>query len=70
MNYTPHWNLSTIPEDALKSEWARRSVARRQKAVGPPKVLHPCPKCGVKFGVRDLRKHKPRCVHEVVRMAD
>jgi hypothetical protein len=31
MNYRESWNLATIPEDKLKSEWARRNVLKKGK---------------------------------------
>jgi hypothetical protein len=58
------WNnkldLRTIPDDVLLAESARRLRARQ---IRPPraKVLRQCPKCREAFGVRDLRKHLPRC---------
>lgn len=39
-------------------EWMRRIRAGRSPRA---KVLTPCPKCGNKFGARDLRKHIPAC---------
>jgi hypothetical protein len=57
MIYTPKWDLSTIPRDLLRAEYA--------KSIKPPapraKVLRPCPKCAGAFGARDLRKHIPAC---------
>lgn len=62
MNYRATWDLSTIPDSALKSEWARRSVAKRTThAGGKPKVMRPCPKCGKPFGAREMVAHKPHC---------
>jgi hypothetical protein len=55
---------ATIPDEVLTSEWARRRAARRKTfgaGTGRPRKLTACPGCGRKFGVTDLRKHKPRC---------
>lgn len=46
----------------VKSEVAKwNNEARKTRAGGRPKVLHPCPKCGIQFGARDLAKHIPTC---------
>lgn len=34
MKYSPKWDLSTIPDDKLKSERARRNSAKRLKPTG------------------------------------
>lgn len=42
-------------------EWLRRiRVGRSPRA----KVLKPCPKCGLEFGARELRQHRPVCPAE------
>ncbi len=33
----------------------------RGRLGGRKKVLKPCPKCGAKFGARELREHLSRC---------
>jgi hypothetical protein len=54
--------LKTVPKKLLLSEVGRRNnKSRRIFAGGRPKVLAPCPKCGVEFGVRELAKHIPTC---------
>jgi hypothetical protein len=52
--------LSAFTDEEIFREAGRRM---RAKAVNPPraKVLRPCPKCGDKFGFRELRVHKPQC---------
>lgn len=45
MEYKPTWNLSTIPEDALRSEVARRNNARRSTFGGGRPVTCGCGKC-------------------------
>jgi hypothetical protein len=37
MNYSQTWDLSTIPHETLKSEWARRNAAKRGKKDVDPK---------------------------------
>ena len=60
--YTPKLDMSTIPDDVLYAEVGRRRVAKRPEGVGGrPKVNYPCPHCGLEFGARELRKHRPRC---------
>lgn len=51
----------TIPDTVLKSEWARRNSLKRTRfgaGTGRPKILRPCPKCGVEMGSRELRSHR------------
>jgi hypothetical protein len=52
--------LSHFTDEEIFSEYSRR---RRAMATKPPRapVLRPCPKCGVEFGARKLREHKPKC---------
>ena len=60
--YHPAWNLSTIPDNVLMSEYKRRASLRREVfAGGRPVVLRPCPFCRKEFGAAELRKHKPEC---------
>ena len=37
MKFRPEWDLATITDDALKSEWARRNQAKRVTRSGGPK---------------------------------
>lgn len=60
MNYSPRWNLSTIPDPELYSEVGRRRVSLRQNH-GPKPQLSACPWCGQQFGVRAMRVHRPQC---------
>jgi undecaprenyl pyrophosphate synthase len=54
---------ATIPDEVLKSEWARRNSAKRKThkggTDGRPKVVKHCDKCGADIvGAREFRKHK------------
>lgn len=58
--WTSSIDPSTIPDDVLRSEWARRSSAKRKTfgaGTGRPKKLTPCGKCGAMLGVAEKRKH-------------
>ncbi len=49
MNYTPDWNLATIPDPEFRSERSRRaSLLRRTHGAGPGRPRKPtaCPRCG------------------------
>ena len=59
--WTPHFDITTIPDDLLLRESARRLRARQLHSPRA-KVLRQCPKCGEPFGARELRKHLPQCV--------
>lgn len=60
--WTASLDMSTIPDDVLHSEVARRRSAKRGDAVGGrPRTLSPCPYCREKFGTRELRTHRPIC---------
>lgn len=53
-----------ILASSITSAAGRRAVALRKThgaGNGRPKKLTPCPKCGVEFGVAELRAHKPKC---------
>ncbi len=65
VGWTPHFDITTIPDDVLLRESARRLRARQLYAPRA-KVLRQCPKCGQAFGARELREHLPRCVQPVV----
>ena len=58
--WTPHFDITTIPDDVLLRESARRLRARQLRSPRA-KVLRQCPKCGEPFGARELRKHLPQC---------
>ena len=64
-DWIPHFDITTIPDDVLLRESARRLRARQLHAPRA-KVLRQCPKCGEPFGARELRKHLPRCVQRTV----
>ena len=34
---------------------------RRLRSGGRPKIMRPCPKCGITLCVRELTTHKPYC---------
>jgi hypothetical protein len=61
--YSKQFDMSTIPDDVLWAEVGRRRVAVRpaDSGHGKPKVLRPCPDCGIKFGAREMKAHRPRC---------
>ena len=59
--WTPHFDITTIPDEVLLRESARRLRARQLRSPRA-KVLRQCPKCGEPFGARELRKHLPQCV--------
>lgn len=49
--WTPDWNLSTIPDPALRSEWARRNAWKAttggaRPGAGRPSVPTRCERCG------------------------
>jgi hypothetical protein len=64
--FTGVWSMSidprTIPDNVLKSEWARRANAKRTQhgaGTGRPKVLKTCDRCGVEIlGAREFREHR------------
>ena len=64
-DWTAKFDITTIPDDVLLRESARRLRAR-QLCSPRAKVLRQCPKCGEPFGARELRKHLPRCVKPAV----
>ena len=59
--WTPRFDITTIPDDVLLRESARRLRARQLRSPRA-KVLRQCPKCGEPFGARELREHLPRCL--------
>jgi hypothetical protein len=64
-NWNSKFDITTIPDDVLLPESARRLRAR-QLCSPRAKVLRQCPKCGEPFGARELRRHLPRCVQPTV----
>jgi hypothetical protein len=52
----PHCHKS-ISASQIASALARSG----SETAGRPKTLKPCPKCGVMFGGRELRKHTHLC---------
>ena len=53
MEYSPEWDLSSIPERVFASERARRVAAMRKK-FGPLKIA-PCETCGREISARERR---------------
>jgi hypothetical protein len=44
--YRDSWDLTTIPDEKLKSEWARRNGAKTRGLTPCPHEFDPkCPKC-------------------------
>ena len=64
-DWTANFDITTIPDDVLLRESARRLRARQVRSPRA-KVLRQCPKCGEPFGARELRKHLPLCVKPAV----
>ena len=60
MEYRKSWNLRSIPDFLLSSEWCRRANAKRAEPARK-KVMRPCKHCGWLYGYRDLRAHLPVC---------
>lgn len=63
--YSPDWDLSTIPDDKIRSEWGRRTAALRavktggRNSPGRPPVLTACPRgCGATGSAREMRAHR------------
>jgi hypothetical protein len=51
-----------ISDRRVKARAATLAQAKRQERKGGrPTVLHPCPWCGLQFGFRALREHRPLC---------
>ena len=62
MQFQPDWDLSSIPDELLKKEWARRSSHRRQIRRGGRKPkFRKCRFCGESVAVGVLRSHVPMC---------
>ena len=63
--WTPRFDMRTVPDEVLFAESARRMRAR-QKTPPRAEVLRPCPKCGKPYGARKLRAHIPSCTGKAV----
>jgi hypothetical protein len=59
-NWTPTFDIKTVPDDVLLPESAIRLRAR-QVLAPRPKVIRQCPHCLQPFGARELRKHRTAC---------
>jgi hypothetical protein len=65
MTYVSEWNLSTIPDEKLRAEWARRSsLCRSTFAGGRPAAIVACPFCNDLLTAVALRAHNARCRQE------
>jgi hypothetical protein len=53
MQYSPEWDLSSIPDSVFASERAKR-VAAKRKTFGRPKIA-PCESCGRLINARQRR---------------
>lgn len=58
--WTPAFDITTIPDDVLLSESARR-IRAKQMTSPRPKVLRQCEHCLQPFGAREMRQHLPLC---------
>lgn len=56
--WTPDFDLTTVPDKPLWSEVGRRRAA---KGYAKPKKLEPCSGCGLKLGAAERRKACPGC---------
>lgn len=61
MKYKPSWELETIPNDVFWPEVGRRR-SEASEGGGRPKKLQTCEHCGLEFGAREMRAHKPQCL--------
>ena len=59
-----HWTSeidpSTVPDDVLKSERARRNMERARTAgalTGRPRIMRRCARCGAEMSATELRRH-------------
>lgn len=59
MKYTPHWDLTTIPDSEFRSEHGRRNRAKAPKATNVK--LKPCAKCGTPLTATQRRKPCSKC---------
>ena len=57
MRYSPAWDLSTIPDAALHSEFGRRIKPPAPRA----RVELPCIQCARPLSARERRKPCPKC---------
>jgi hypothetical protein len=60
IRWTPKFDITSVPDNVLLAESARRLRAR-QVTAPRPKVLRQCPHCLQPFGAREMRKHLPVC---------
>jgi hypothetical protein len=62
MNFKAEWDLSTIPEDNLRTEWARRNSLRRTRfAGGRPEAMRQCLFCSARLNGVQMRAHRAAC---------
>jgi hypothetical protein len=60
MNYSDKWDLSTIPHDRFKSEWARRNATkpRANRCGHNPEQPEDCALCRERIRLREFRKRQ------------
>ncbi len=57
MEYSPNWDLLTIPRDLLRAEYARNIKPPAPRA----RVELPCIQCAHPLSARERRKPCPKC---------
>ena len=57
MQYSIKWDLSTIPDDLLRSEYGKRIKPPAPRA----RVELPCVQCAHPLSARERRKPCPKC---------
>jgi hypothetical protein len=57
VNWNPHWDLSTIPDEVFQSEYGRRNALKREYApsCGHEKPDPDCAKCRQRLYRRERR---------------
>src|SRR5215469_14087676 len=60
VDWTPQFDITSVPDAVLLAESARRLRAR-QRTAPRPKIKRPCAFCQELFGAREMRKHLPLC---------
>lgn len=60
LKYEERWDLTTIPDEAFRSEWGRRNAGRRKRKSGGPAAscaCGECPKCRMRLYQAARRKN-------------
>jgi hypothetical protein len=58
--WSESFDLSSIPDNVLASEWARRRGAKRRTfgaGTGRPKTIRTCLWCQAKLSAMEMRRH-------------